>query len=58
MSVKHPKAEVARRRWHFCFVPKAEVRLPFPVANKPQPLYGTQNPARHPSQHHKLLIAL
>ena len=27
MSVKHPKAEVARRRWHFCFVPLTEVAM-------------------------------
>jgi hypothetical protein len=26
MSVKRPKAEVERRRWHFRYVPKAEVR--------------------------------
>jgi hypothetical protein len=28
MSVKRPKAEVARRRWHFRYVPKAEVAMP------------------------------
>jgi hypothetical protein len=29
MSVKRPKAEVARRRWHFRFVPKAAVNCRF-----------------------------
>ena len=28
MSVKPPKAEVAGRQWHFCFVPSAEVAMP------------------------------
>ena len=28
MSAKHPKAEVARRRWHFRFVPQPEVAMP------------------------------
>ncbi len=28
MSVKPPKAEVARRRWHFRYVPEAEVAMP------------------------------
>ncbi len=28
MSVKHLKAEVARRRWYFRYVPLAEVAMP------------------------------
>jgi len=28
MSVKPPKAEVARRQWHFRYVPLAEVAMP------------------------------